>query len=73
MSDPRVENLAKILVNYSTEVKPGDWVLVMGNSIAAPLINAVQRYVLFSSKKQRPKLRCNALNALSSLAICCVK
>ena len=46
MSDPRVENLAKILVNYSSEVKPGDWALVIGSPLAAPLVNAVQKYVL---------------------------
>jgi aminopeptidase len=46
MSDPRVENLAKILVDYSTGVKPGDWVLVQGNIIALPLVNEVVRRAL---------------------------
>ncbi len=46
MSDPRTENLAKILVNYSIKVKPGDWVAVMASTIAAPLANEVVRHVL---------------------------
>lgn len=46
MGDPRVENLAKVLVNYSTEVKPGDWVLVQGNVLALPLVDEVVRQAL---------------------------
>ena len=43
MSDPRIEKLANVLVNYSTEVKPGDWVVVMGNIITMPLVKEVVR------------------------------
>lgn len=46
MMDPRIENLAKILVNYSVKVKPGDWVVVSANAIAQPLISEVVRNVL---------------------------
>jgi len=46
MGDPRLENLAKILVNYSTEVKPGDWVVVRSSTLALPLANEVVRHVL---------------------------
>jgi aminopeptidase len=48
MTDPRVENLAKILVDYSIKVKPGDWVLVNANTLAMPLTNAVVRHVLLA-------------------------
>ncbi|MEX1018107.1 MAG: aminopeptidase [Litorilinea sp.] len=41
MSDPRVDKLADILVNYCTEVRAGDWVLVRGHVAALPLVNAV--------------------------------
>jgi aminopeptidase len=41
MSDPRVGKLAKVLVNYSVKVKPGDWVTVTGDVLALPLINVV--------------------------------
>jgi len=46
MGDPRLENLAKILVNYSTEVKPGDWVVVRSSTLALPLANEVVRHAL---------------------------
>src|SRR4029078_6968851 len=39
--DPRVQNLAKILVGYSTKVKEGDVVAIDGESAAAPLLLAV--------------------------------
>lgn len=36
MADQRLNKLAKLLVNYSTEVKPGDFVFVMGDEVATP-------------------------------------
>ena len=29
MTDPRLSNLARTLVNYSVAVKPGDWVFIV--------------------------------------------
>ena len=46
MADQRVTNLAKILVNYSVEIQPGDWVLVRGTMLAEPLVDEVVRHVL---------------------------
>jgi len=46
MADTRVINLAKTLVNYSTKVKPGDKVAVIGKAIAEPLLLELQREVL---------------------------
>lgn len=46
MIDPRIENLAKILVNYSVKVKPGEWVLVRGHVLAMPLVEEVVRHVI---------------------------
>lgn len=46
MTDPRVENLAKILVNYSVKVKPNDWVLVRAHVLAMPLVEDVVRHVI---------------------------
>ena len=46
MTDPRTSKLADILVNYSTEVQPGDWVLVQGDVTALPLVNEVTKLVL---------------------------
>ncbi|HKY78370.1 MAG TPA: aminopeptidase [Anaerolineales bacterium] len=46
MPDPRVEKLAKTLVEYSVQVKPGDWVVISSQPIAEPLVREVYRYIL---------------------------
>ncbi len=46
MTDPRVEKLADVLVNYSVAVQPGDKVLVQGNTLAEPLLKAIYAKVL---------------------------
>jgi aminopeptidase len=46
MSDPRIDKLADILVNYSTSVQPGEWVGVLGDVAALPLVRAVYDKVL---------------------------
>ncbi|HET7579692.1 MAG TPA: aminopeptidase [Bacillales bacterium] len=51
MADPRVENLADILVNHSVEVQKGERVLITGSSEAAPLIREVYRQVLRQGAK----------------------
>ncbi len=48
MPDRCLSNLAKTLVNYSTEVKPGDLVAIVGQPPATPLIREVYREVLHS-------------------------
>jgi aminopeptidase len=46
LRDPRVQNLARILVGYSTEVKEGEVVSIDGESAAEPLLAAVYEEVL---------------------------
>lgn len=49
MADPRIENLAKILVHYSTKVKRDDQVMIRGfplDPIATPLLAEIYREVL---------------------------
>jgi aminopeptidase len=46
MTDPRVEKLADVLVNYSVAVQPGDKVLVEGDTPSGPLLKAVYIHVL---------------------------
>jgi aminopeptidase len=41
MTDPRIEKLADVLVNYSVAVRPGDKVAVRGSTLAAPLLEAI--------------------------------
>jgi aminopeptidase len=51
VADPRVEKLAKTLVEYSVKVKPGDWVIIIGHPVAEPLIREVYRYALRAGAK----------------------
>lgn len=46
MTDPRLSNLAKLLVDYSVEVKPDEWVLIHTSAAALPLAKEVLRFVL---------------------------
>jgi aminopeptidase len=46
MTDPRVTNLARTLVQYSTEIQPNDRVAIVGEPPATPLIHEVYREVL---------------------------
>jgi aminopeptidase len=46
MADPRVEQLAQVLVNYSTEIKPRDRVGILGSPQARPLMRELVRKVL---------------------------
>ena len=46
MIDPRLKKLAELLVNYSVDIQPDDWVLVTSHIIAEPLTNEVVRAVL---------------------------
>lgn len=51
MRDPRVDNLAKILVHYSINTKPDDWVLVNANVLALPLVKSVVQQILAAGGK----------------------
>ena len=46
MKDPRVDNLARILVGYSTKVGEGEVVAIDGESAAEPLLTAIYEEVL---------------------------
>lgn len=41
MSDIRMKRLADVLVNYSTEVKKGDWVGILGDVTTLPILREV--------------------------------
>ncbi|MCX5998035.1 MAG: aminopeptidase [Chloroflexi bacterium] len=46
MTDPRIEKLAELLVNYSVAVRSGDRVCIEGDASAEPLLKAVYVRVL---------------------------
>jgi len=62
MADPRMQKLADILVNYSTKVKPGDWVMVWPNTVALPLAREVYRCVLWAGGHPALRLDDDDLN-----------
>jgi len=64
MSDPRIDKLADILVNYSIKVKPGDWVLVVGDPVATPLLYATTRHVLQAGGHPTPQFRTDELQKI---------
>ena len=48
MIDPRVANLARILVGYSTRVGEGETCIIEGSTAAEPLVAAVYEEVLMT-------------------------
>lgn len=46
MIDPRINKMAKVLVNYSVSVKKGQTVLILGNPGGAPLLKEIYKEVL---------------------------
>jgi aminopeptidase len=46
MPDPRLKKLAELLVNYSVNVQPKEWVFINSHILAEPLVAEVQRAVL---------------------------
>lgn len=46
MTDPRIDKLADLLVNYSVEVKPGEKVVLQGTTVSEPLLKALYAKVV---------------------------
>jgi aminopeptidase len=46
LADPRVERLAKILVDHSAQIKPGDRVAIESTTAAEPLVRALYTTIL---------------------------
>ena len=46
MKDPRVQKMGKLLVEYCVAVKPNEKVLILGNSLVLPLVEATYREVI---------------------------
>ena len=46
MVDPRIKEVARILVDYSTKVKKGENVIISGSTEAAPLIRELYRLII---------------------------
>src|SRR3989344_480611 len=46
--DPRIQKLAKLLVNYSTQTKEGDKVIISGGTEATEFISAIYKEVILA-------------------------
>ena len=56
MHDPSLDKLARVLVEYSTYVQPGEIVRISGSPTALPLLEAIYERVLLAGA--HPMLRC---------------
>ena len=57
MTDPRIEKIADILLNYSTKVKKGDYVQIISDTEAEPLIKVLYKKIM--EKEAFPVLKIN--------------
>jgi aminopeptidase len=67
MTDPRIENLAKVLVDYSLAVRPGDRVAIIGSPLAESLIKEVFRYTLRAGGHPYPFMGLELLRGMDGL------
>lgn len=56
MRDPRIDKLAKVIVQYSARIKPDQLVRITGDPVAQPLIEALYEQVLIAGAY--PQVRC---------------
>jgi aminopeptidase len=56
MVDPRIEQLADVLVAHSTRVKEGDLVVIEASPVAAPLVRALYRRLLRAGGQPEPRV-----------------
>src|SRR5207249_3470009 len=61
VSDTRLRRLADVLIGYSTQVRPGDLVLIEAPALAAPLVREVQSAVLHAGGHPRPRITIDGL------------
>ncbi len=62
MTDVRLSRLAKLLVNYSTQVKPGDWVGILGDVTVLPALREIYAEVLQAGGNPTVILSDDAMN-----------
>jgi aminopeptidase len=64
MKDPRIEKLAAVLVHYSLKLRPGDWVMLEGPELAAPLLKAVYAEALRAGAHPGVRVHVDGLDEL---------
>ena len=67
MTDPRVDRMADVLVEYSTRIKPGDRVLIEGQPAAEALIRALFEKILAAGGHPQLLLSLSGLETMTGL------
>ena len=62
MTDPRLKKLADVIVNYSVAIKPGDWVVIKGETLSAPMVKEIFHQVLLAGGHPNTLLGLSELN-----------
>jgi aminopeptidase len=65
MTDPRVANLADLLVNYSLELQPGQIVRLDGGTVAAPFVRELYRSALRAGANPRTRVEVEGLDVIA--------
>ncbi|MDH5506865.1 MAG: aminopeptidase [Anaerolineae bacterium] len=65
MADPRMVKLAEVMVNYSLNVQPGEWVSIRGDYlVAAPFFQELYRQIILAGGHPTPFLYSNAFQEI---------
>lgn len=67
MQDPRVDRLARLLVEYSVAVQPGDRILIEAGTAAEPLVRALFERVLEAGGHPHLMLGFGGLNTMTGM------
>jgi aminopeptidase len=67
MTDPRVDRMARVLVEYSTTIGPGDRVLIEAEPAAEPLVRALFKQILQAGGHPVLHLSLEGLTTLSGI------
>ncbi len=64
MPDPRIANLAKVIVDYSVGIKPGDQVVLTATPAATPLIHEMYRLIMQRGGHLTPIINLPGMNPI---------
>ena len=64
MSDPRLSNLAKVIVDYSVKIRPGDQVFITTTPVATPLVQELYRLIVQRGGHALPVVDLPGLNPI---------
>jgi len=64
MSDPRLSNLAKVIVDYSVKIRAGDQVLITTTPVATPLVQELYRLIVQRGGHALPVVDLPGLNPI---------